>query len=354
MPLTSRKIAGLSLALALGAASGPTPTPDFGPQLERFDYPWPVQTMSVNVVGASAQMAFMDIVADRPNGRSVVLLHGKTFCGATWESQARALAAAGYRVLIPDQVGFCKSSKPHAAQYSFELLATLTRRLMESRGITHASIVGHSIGGMIAMRFAIMFPDAVDRLVLVNPLGLKDRSEEGLPYSDVDALWSVEKRTNYASIKAYEQANYYHGTWKPAFDRWVWMEAGMYAGPGRDAVALAQAKTSEMIKTQPVAHELYRIRPATTIIVGTLDATAFGRAQMPGSLGRFLTAIPQVAPVAVRQMSNATLVKMDGLGHAPQVEAPERFNAVLLDILHAPVVVTARTRAAVDRSEPIG
>ena len=230
------------------------------------------------------------------------------------------------------------------------MLATLTRRLMEARGIAHATIVGHSIGGMLAIRFAIMFPDRVDRLILVNPLGLKDRSEEGLPYTDVETLWSGEKRTSYATIKAYQQVNYYHGTWKPAFDRWVWMKAGMYGGAGRDGVALAQAKTSEMIKTQPVAHELYRIRPATTVIVGMLDVTASGRAQMPGSLGRFLTAIPQVAPVAVREMPNATLVRMDGLGHAPQVEAPDRFNAVLLDILRtssAPAPV--RARAAVDR-----
>ena len=346
-----RAAAVLPLVLTLAAAADDPPAPDLGPMLERFDYPWPVQVMAVDVVGQSAQMAFMDVAPERPNGRSVVLLHGKNFCGATWEAQARALAGAGYRVLIPDQIGFCKSSKPRAAQYSFEMLASLTRKLMESRGISHATIVGHSIGGMLAMRFAIMFPDAVDRLVLVNPLGLKDRSEEGLPYSDVDALWAGEKRTSYASIKAYEQTSYYHGTWKPAYDRWVWMEAGMYAGTGRDQVALAQAKTSEMIKTQPVAHELYRIRPATTVIVGTLDTTAFGRQQTPASLQRFLVAIPQVAPVAVRQMSNAVLLKMNGLGHAPQVEAPERFNAVLLDLLRTQ---PGQARVVVDGTKPGG
>jgi len=236
-------------------------------------------------------------------------------------------------VLVPDQIGFCKSSKPRSAQYSFEMLASFTKRLMESRGITRASVVGHSMGGMLAMRFAIMFPQSVDRLVLVNPLGLKDRSEEGLPYVDVDTLWAGERKTSYASIKAYQLENYYHGQWRPAYDRWVWMQAGMYAGTGRDQVALAQAKTSEMIKTQPVAHELYRITPATTLIVGTLDKTAFGRAQMPANLRRFLEAIPVIAPVAVRQMKNATLVRMEGLGHSPQVEDPARFERTLLAAL---------------------
>lgn len=320
-------------ALALTGAADPVSAPDFGANLERFTYPWPVQTMTVDVVGQPATMAFMDIAPARPNGASVVLLHGKNFCGATWEGTARALSAAGYRVLVPDQIGFCKSSKPRAAQYSFEMMASFTRRLMQSRGIAHAAIVGHSMGGMLAMRFAIMYPDAVDRLVLVNPLGLKDRSEEGLPYVDVDTLWAGERKTSYASIKAYQQQNYYHGTWKPAYDRWVWMLAGMYQGSGRDTVALAQAKTSEMIKTQPVAHELYRLKPPTTLLIGTLDRTAFGRAQTPPDLRRFLEAIPVVARDAVKRIPNATLVQLDGLGHSPQVEDPARFDKVLLATL---------------------
>ena len=317
-------------AQAAAPVAPTSPQPDFGAMLERFTYPWPVQTMPVTIAGQPAQMAFMDIAPARANGRTVVLLHGKNFCGATWESTARALSGAGYRVIVPDQIGFCKSSKPRAAQYSFELLATLTRKLLQDRGVAKADIVGHSLGGMLAMRYAIMFPDTVDHLVLVNPLGLVDRSEEGLPYVDVDTLWAREKKTSYASIKAYQQDNYYHGTWKPSYDRWVWMLAGEYQGAGRDTVALAQAKTSEMIKTQPVAHELYRIKPRTTLIVGTLDKTAFGRDQAPPSLRKFLEAIPLVAPAAARRMPDATLVPLDGVGHAPQIEDPARFEKTLL------------------------
>lgn len=330
--MTTWRTLVLPLAGALTAAAGGD-APDFGARLERFTYAWPVETMTATVVGQPAEMAFMDVAPVRPNGRTVVLLHGKNFCGATWESTARALLAAGYRVIVPDQLGFCKSSKPAAAQYSFELLATLTHRLLQSRGVTRATIVGHSFGGMLAMRYAIMFPGEVERLVLVNPLGLVDRSEEGLPYTDVETLWAGEKRTSYPGIKAYQQQNYYHGSWRPAYDRWVWMLAGMYRGGGRDAVALAQAKTTEMIKTQPVAHELYRIKPPTTLIVGTLDRTAYGRQQAPASLQTFLLAIPQLAPDAARKMPNATVLRLPGLGHAPQIEDPARFEAALLGVL---------------------
>jgi pimeloyl-ACP methyl ester carboxylesterase len=331
-----RLLAALLLPLTAAAAQPPRQAPDFGAQLERFAYPWPVKTFALTFMGAPATMAFMDLKPERPNGRTVVLLHGKNFCAATWQSAARALSAAGYRVVIPDQLGFCKSSKPSAAQYSFEMMADATRRLLAAQGVTHAVIVGHSMGGMLAMRYAIMFPQNVDRLVLVNPLGLRDRSEDGVPYAPVDTLWEGEKKTDYDSIKAYQLANYYHGDWKPAYDRWVWMQAGMYQGAGRDTVALAQAKTSEMIRTQPVAHELYRVKPATSLIVGTLDRTAFGRAQVPESLKAFLQPIPKVAESAVKRFPNARLVRLEGLGHSPQVEDPARFEATLLAELSRP------------------
>ena len=319
--------------LLLPAAAVAQTTPDFGARLERFAYPFPVKTFPLTIVGERSEMAYMDLQPERPNGRTVVLLHGKNFCGATWERTARALFARGYRVVIPDQVGFCKSSKPAAAQYSFAMMADATHRLLAARGVEHATVVGHSMGGMLAMRYAIMFPAAVDRLVLVNPLGLRDRTQDGARYADVDTLWAAEKQVDAASIRAYQLANYYHGEWRPAYDRWVDMLAGMGRGRARDTVSLAQAKTSEMILTQPVAAELGRIGAPTTLIVGTRDRTAFARAQVPETLQQFLQPIPQVAEAAVRRFRNARLVKLEGLGHAPQVEAPERFERALMAAL---------------------
>ena len=326
-------MAAMLIAAGAPAASAPPAVPEFGARLEKFGYPFAVETMAVTIVGEPAEMAFMDIAPATPNGRTIVLLHGKNFCGATWGGTAQTLVAAGYRVIVPDQIGFCKSSKPRAAQYSFAMLASLTNKLLESRGVMRATIVGHSMGGMLAMRYAIMFPKAVEQLVLVNPLGLRDRTEDGLPYAGIETLWANERKTDYAAIKAYQQANYYHGTWQPRYDRWVWMLAGMYQGTARDQVALAQAKTSAMIYAQPVAHELYRIAVPTTLIVGTLDETAFGRARVPESLQKFVQPIPRVAVAAARQIPNARLVPLDGLGHSPQVEDPARFERTLLATL---------------------
>ena len=322
--------------LALLAGAAPQPVADFGPNLERFAYPFAVERLVVDVSGAPAEMAFMDVRPARPNGQAVVLLHGKNFCGATWESTARALSGAGYRVLIPDQIGFCKSAKPREAQYSFAMLAANTARLIEAQGIAKAHIVGHSMGGMLAMRFAILFPGRVERLVLVNPLGLVDRQAEGVPYAGVGELLAEERKVSFESIKRYQRANYYHGEWRPEYDRWVAMLAGMSVGVGREDVALAAAKTGEMILAQPVAHELGRIGAPTTLLIGTLDGTAFGKARVPEPKRAGIRPIPAVAPDAARRIPDARLVRLEGLGHSPQVEAPARFEAALMDALRAP------------------
>src|SRR5436305_218186 len=90
--------------------------PAYGPELEGFDYPFPVQHFAFTSQRQSLQMAYLDVKPDRPNGQTAVLLHGKNFCAATWEPTIKHLVAAGYRVIAPDQIGFCKSSKPAAYQ----------------------------------------------------------------------------------------------------------------------------------------------------------------------------------------------------------------------------------------------
>jgi pimeloyl-ACP methyl ester carboxylesterase len=320
----------------LSAHAAPVVQP-LGTDLERFAYPWPVQRMPVVIGAESGTMAYMDVApSGRPNGKTVVLLHGKNFCGATWESTARALAQAGYRVLIPDQVGFCKSSKPAGAQYSFAMMADFTHRMMQRAGVNDAIILGHSTGGMLAMHFALMFPDAAERLVLVNPLGLVDRMAEGVPYVPLDKLIAAERKKDFASLKAYQLKAYYHGEWSPRYDRWVEMLAGQYATDDADAAEIAQAKTAEMILTRPVAQHLSRLRLPVTLMIGMRDTTAFGREQAPPAVQARLRPIPQIAVGAASQMPDARLVTFPDYGHSPQVEAPAVFEAKLLNVLSDP------------------
>src|SRR5581483_7524582 len=177
--VSNRWFASLLFLAALPLRADPSA---YGPELEGFDYAYPVQRFDLQSQRQALHMSYLDVRPRQPDGRVVVLLHGKNFCAGTWEATIKALSEAGYRVVAPDQIGFCKSSKPERYQYSFQQLAANTRALLAHLGIERSTVVGHSTGGMLAARYALLYPQQVDQLVLVNPIGLEDWKALGVPW----------------------------------------------------------------------------------------------------------------------------------------------------------------------------
>jgi pimeloyl-ACP methyl ester carboxylesterase len=97
----------------------------YGAELQGFNYPYPISEYAFTSQGLPMKMAYMDVEPEKANGRTVVLLNG-------------------YRVIAPDQIGFCKSAKPEHYQYSFQQLAANTRSLLMSLGIERVTILGRS------------------------------------------------------------------------------------------------------------------------------------------------------------------------------------------------------------------
>ncbi len=311
--------------------------PSYGPRLEGFDYPHPLRTYAFQSQQQALEMAYLDVApTGTANGRVAVLLHGKNFCAATWEDSILALSRAGYRVIAPDQIGFCKSSKPAAYQFSLGQLAANTHALLEHLGIQRAAIVGHSMGGMLAIRYALMYPQATEQLALVAPIGLEDWKVEGVPWRSVDTWYANELKTSAASIKTYQLAVYYGGQWKPEYDRWVQMQAGMYTGPGKQAVAWNQALTYDMVFNQPVVYELPNITVPTTLFIGLKDRTAIGKDAASAEVKARVGDYPKLGKRAAAAIPGAHLVEFAELGHSPQVQDPSRFNAALLKALATP------------------
>jgi pimeloyl-ACP methyl ester carboxylesterase len=276
------------------------------------------------------EMAYMDVKPAKPNGRTVVLLHGKNFCAATWEGTIQSLTGAGYRVIAPDQIGFCKSTKPQHYQYSFEQLAGNTKALLDSLGIAKVTIMGHSMGGMLATRFALTFPQMTEQLVSVNPLGLEDGRAKGVPWTSVDESYRGALNTTADSAREYQRAVYYAGTWKPEYEKWVQMQAGMFRGAGKEVVAWNSALTSEMIFTQPVIHELERLKMPVLFLIGDKDTT--GRSnRAPKDVQPTLGNFPAMSEAAKARIPTARLVRFADMGHSPQIQDPARFHAALLE-----------------------
>ena len=141
---------------------------------EECPYPYPSSYLPLTLYGQDVRMAYMDVpAAGQPNGHTVVLLHGMNFYGEYWSNVIEVLRNEGFRVVVPDQVGFGRSSKP-IMPYTLSDMAFNTHKLLETLGVPRANIVGHSMGGMVAARFAMLYPDSTERLVLYNQIGLTD------------------------------------------------------------------------------------------------------------------------------------------------------------------------------------
>ena len=104
------------------------------------------------------------------DGPLLVLLHGIASTADTWAPVATGLAAS-HTVLAPDLLGHGSSAKPRG-DYSLGAYASGVRDLITALGYERATVVGHSLGGGIAMQFAYQFPERVERLVLISSGGL--------------------------------------------------------------------------------------------------------------------------------------------------------------------------------------
>ena len=326
---------GLALSAALfagplAAQQSTAPAPAYGPELEGFDYPYPIQRFAFTSQRQSLQMAYMDVKPDRPNGQTALLLHGKNFCAATWEPTIKDLVAAGYRVIAPDQIGFCKSSKPAAYQFTFKQLAGNTHDLLASLGIDKAVVVGHSTGGMLAAHYSLIYPKDVGHLVLVNPVGLEDWSAKGVPPISIDQWYARELKTNADGIRAYEKSTYYAGKWEDRYERAVQMLAGLNNGPGKEAVAWDSALIYDMIVTQPVLYRFPEISVPTLLMIGQKDTTAIAKDFAPPELRAKLGNYPELGKAAAKAIPGAKLIEFPEYGHAPQMTDPEGFDKALI------------------------
>jgi pimeloyl-ACP methyl ester carboxylesterase len=313
------------------------PTAALGASLEGYEYPFPVKMHTVMIQGKPFTMAYMDVRpkepgdgggAIKPTGRTVVLLHGKNFFGAYWEQTARDLAAQGHRVVIPDQIGFGKSAKPDDIQYSFHMLAENTASLLNELGVARVDIVGHSMGGMLAARFALAFPERTASLTLVNPIGLEDYRPL-VPYQGVDKWYERESKQTYASMVKYQRENYYNGEWNEARAKWVRPLAAVTLGPDYPKVARVNALTYDMIYTQPVCYELKQIAAPTLLIIGQRDRTAIGKDLATPQAAEAMGDFAELGRRAAATIPHAQLAALEGVGHVPMVESYERFIGAL-------------------------
>ncbi|MGO2415988.1 MAG: alpha/beta fold hydrolase [Cobetia crustatorum] len=315
------------------AISQDTSSLSYDALLSEYSYDFTVNYFSFDSQRQSLKMAY--IYLKPTSGMPVVtLMHGKNFNADYWTSTAQYLQSLGYGVLIPDQIGFGKSSKPVDYQYSFAALAQQTHALLDSLDIKESIVLGHSMGGMLASRFALMYPGATEELILLNPIGLENYLQY-VDYKDTNFFYKNELAKTPESVRRYQQKNYYAGEWNATYSSLTDFITGQIQGPDKETMAWVNAKTYDMIFTQPVITEFGDFTVPVKLIIGTRDRTGPGRNWKKAGVDHELGRYDKLGKKAAALIPDAELFELDNLGHLPQIEDFERFKVELKKALMA-------------------
>lgn len=295
----------------------------FSKNLTDFEYPFDVHTLTFESQGRGLNMAYMYLPAEEGQP-TVLLLHGKNFASSYWETTANWLHNQGYGVVIPDQIGFGKSDKPVNYQYSFAALANNTKDLLTSLNLDDVIVTGHSMGGMVASRFALLFPEMTSKLILINPIGLENYLHY-VEYKDVEFFYQNELKKTPEDIVNYQKKNYYDGDWNSTYAEHASFLTGWIEGDDWPQLAKVSALTYDMIFTQPVIEEFDNLQIPVTLILGSRDRTGPGRGWKKEGVTRELGRYDKLGAEVKARNTAITVKELDGLGHLPHVEAFSRF-----------------------------
>jgi pimeloyl-ACP methyl ester carboxylesterase len=294
---------------------------------EECPYPFPSSYLPLSLYGQDVRMAYMDVAAQgTPNGHTVMIFHGHNFAGFYFGNIIDALRAEGFRVIVVDQIGYGRSSKP-IIPYSLNDMARNSNAILQSLKIDKAMILGHSMGGMLAARFASLYPAIAERVVIYNPIGLVD-TRHGRAPGNVDEQYKNAVGATYASVKAGLMRYVAHNpaAWNAEFEKYARIRYAWTLGADWPRLAMVQTLTGALISGDPVVYDWANIKAPTLAFGGAEDV-------LPGSAKLFQDRMKVLADTVPN--GNGKLHLIPGLGHVPHLEDAGKTIAPMVEFLKA-------------------
>ncbi|NOY27954.1 MAG: alpha/beta hydrolase [Oligoflexia bacterium] len=303
--------------------------------------PLPTQSMVVDTASlAGVRIAYIDsrqagIQPRDPDATPLVFVHGLSSSMGFWEYQLNHLAAER-RVLALDLPGYGASSRPDAP-YTPPWYSEVLTAWLDQLGLDRVVIVGHSMGGQVALTFALRHEDRVAGLVLAAPAGFER-------FSTGEAAWMKNYWHEERALEAREdelratftQVVFNHHD--EGVERLLRERVQLGRDPSFRGTSVAVSRSIAGMLDYPVIDRLGEIRAPTLIVFGKDDR------MIPNPVftgGRTET----IAKIGRDAIDGAQLVMLPGAGHMVQHDDPEGFNQALLWFL-AGQVHTARQRPA--------
>ena len=312
-------------------AAETAPREPYGIDLEGFAYPHPVDLLPLANDGEQLRMAYMDVAPTQPNGRVVILLHGRNFPSSYWAPVIKTLTGAGYRVVVPDQIGFGKSSKP-SGELHFDTLARNTIALLDALQIAKADIVAHSMGCMLAVRIARAYPDRIAHLVLTAPIGLEDY-RLFVPPVPTERIIESEDKLTADGYRRQLEINYALKLPPDAVTPFIDSRFNIKSSADYPRWLRTFVASYQMIYREPVVHEMPLVTQPTLFIIGADDRNAPGRPNAPEALRAKMGHNAELAQELAMLMPDARAEVIPNTGHLVFLEARERYDALVLSFL---------------------
>jgi pimeloyl-ACP methyl ester carboxylesterase len=328
-----------------GEPAVPWPDGDtLGIGLEGYPYPHPVQYLDVTHVAQAdwidrqapdwerrARLAYMDVLPDGAQSKGAVLLvHGKNFFGAYWKGVIETLRREGYRVIVPDLIGWGKSTKP--STLTAGSLVTHMRSLLDRLMVESVVFVGHSTGGLIGMHMARTSPERVRALVLENPMGLEDY-RNGLIHPVSHEDWAQDERSMTADQIRQYMAHYFVNKLPRFVEPFVAIRMAVGRGPEFERWVQSSAAAYDMLLNEPAVDFVASLSTPTLFVCGLSDRTYVGaKYTAPADQGAKGN-IAQMAKDFAVKMPKAHFVGVADTGHVPHLESPGAFSSAVVEFL---------------------
>lgn len=289
-------------------------------------YPAGVAAVQVRTITLGSGLRVRALECGASSDEPVLLIHGWGACVYTYRFALEALARAGRRALSFDLRGHGLSDKPVGRdQYRADALVGDVRDLLDTIGVRRADVVAHSLGGDIALRFALLHPSRVRRLALVAPVGF--------------TTVALRRIAHLLTPRFTEHfARYMVPRWVTAL-----LVRGAYGDPGRvtdqtvdeywapsqfKEYYLAVRSLLDRFAWAPLPpRELARVSQPTLVILGTAD-------RLIRAADRSAAVIPDVSVVSIR-----------GAGHLGIEECPDEFNEIIVRFLRGEKISVAPSAA---------